>query len=131
MYITAPPRGLDGYRERAAHTAEALGSQVQTALLWAEAHDDGKAFSTSTLVSFEEAEEDAVAAAKSFEGFTPPRGGERWRTRFVALAVEVNDALAQLRIAGAQGRWDEVPALSAPLPRLASELTRFEERVEP
>jgi hypothetical protein len=131
LYVTAPPRGLDGYRERAAYTTEALGSQVQTALLWAETRDDDKALAPATLVAFEEAEVDAATAASSFEGFTPPSGGERWRTRFVALAAEVDDALARLRIAADRGRWEEMPALSEPLPRLARELARFEERAEP
>ncbi len=42
-YVTAPPKGVDGYRERAAATAETLVSQVETARLWAESEEEGRA----------------------------------------------------------------------------------------
>jgi hypothetical protein len=130
-YITAPPKGLDGYRERAAATAETLGSQVETALIWAEARDAGKSTSAAALVGFEETEEDANAAASSFAGYELPDGGAGLRSRLVALAEEVGAALAELRIAAQQERWEEIAALSAPLPGLSEELSQFEERVEP
>lgn len=131
LYITAPPRGLDGYRERAAASAEALASPLETALLWAQVRDGGRALPTTTLVAFEEAEDDADATARGFESYVPPAGAERLRSRFVALAGESTDALEQLRIAAKQGRWEELAALSAPLPGLSRRLERFEERAEP
>lgn len=130
-YVSAPPRGLDGYRERAAATAETLGSQVETALLWSATYGEGKATEAATLVGLEEAEEDADTAAAQFEAYEPPSGGLPYRSDLAALSGAVTDALAQLRIAAQQERWSELPRLSAPLPGLSSRLGRYEERAEP
>lgn len=130
-YVTAPPKGLDGYRERAASTAETLGSQVETALLWSQTYRQGKATTAASLVGFEEASEDADAAAAEFEGYEPADGGIPYRRELTALAAEVTDSLSQLRIAAQQERWEELAALSAPLPGLSERLSRFEERAEP
>jgi hypothetical protein len=104
---------------------------VETARLWAETHADGKATGAATLVGLEESEEDATAAAAQFESYEPPDGAAALRSRFVALAADVESALSRLRIAAEQERWDELGALSAPLPALSEELLRFEERAEP
>ncbi|HEX6227966.1 MAG TPA: hypothetical protein VFZ41_00720 [Solirubrobacterales bacterium] len=117
-YVTAPPKGLDGYRERAAATAETLASQVETASLWVQVQADGKATTAATLVGLEEAAEDGRAAATTFEGYEPPTEAVTLRGRFASLAAE-------------QERWLDLPALSAPLSGLAEEWTRFEERAEP
>lgn len=130
-YITAPPKGVDGYRERAASTAETLVSQLETARLWAESEHEGKALTTSALVGFEETEKGAEAAASKFEGYEPPDGVAALRSELVALAGEATEALARLRIAAQQERWEEVAELSRPLPELAEKLTAFEERAEP
>lgn len=130
-YVLAPPKGLDGYRERAAATAETLGSQVETALLWSRTYRAGKATPAATLVGFEEAEEDADAAAAEFEGYEPADGGTAYRRELTLLASEVADALSQLRIAAQQERWGELGDLSAPLPGISTKLSRFEERAEP
>jgi hypothetical protein len=130
-YVTAPPKGLDGYRERAAATAESLRSQVETARIWADARIAGRATSAAALVGFEEADNAAIATAAKLEAYEPPDGGLPLRRRFVHLASSVTDALARLRIAAQMERWDELRALSEPLPRLSRELGRFEERAEP
>lgn len=131
VYVAAPPQGLDGYRERAAASAETMASQVETAALWAETRAADKATGPAALVGFEEAEEDAVAAASKFEGYEPPDEAARLRGRFVSLTDETTAALALLRIAAEQGRWGDLPALASPLGRLAAEWSRFEERAEP
>ena len=125
-YVTAPPKGEDGYRERAAATAEALVSQVESARLWAETEAAGKTLPPTALVGLEEAEEDAEAAAAKFEGYEPPDGVEEQRERLVSLAGEASEALAAIRIAAQQERWDDV----RPLPALSRELTAFEEEAE-
>lgn len=130
-YVTAPPKGLDGYRERAAAGAETLGSQVESASLWVETHAAGRAITAATLVGLEEAEEDAEAAASKFEAYEPPSGTASLRAEFVSLTGDTNEALSRLRIAAQQERWEELPDLAAPLPRLSNEWSRFEERAEP
>jgi hypothetical protein len=131
VYVIAPPTSVEGYRERAAATAETLDSQVETALLWATTREEDKATAAATLVGFEEAEADASAAATKFESYNVPREAIGLRTRLVALATEVRNALAELRIAAEQERWKEVGALSSPLPGLSDELAAFEEKAEP
>lgn len=130
-YVTAPPQGVDGYRERAAATAETLVSQLETARLWAQAEEEGKALRTTVLVGFEETEEDADAAASKFAGYEPPDGVAALREDLTALATEATEALSALRIAAQQERWEDVRELSRPLPRLSAELAALEERAEP
>jgi hypothetical protein len=130
-YLTAPPKGLDGYRERAASTAESLRSQVETSRIWVETAADGKATHAATLVGLEEAETDATSAASKFESFEPPAGGLKLRQRFSATSDDVTAALADLRIAAQLERWQEIEGLAEPLPGLAEDLRRFEESVEP
>jgi hypothetical protein len=130
-YVTAPPKGADGYRERAAATAEGLVSQLETARLWAETESEGRALPTTALVGFEEAEEDAEASAAQFESYEPPSGLAELREELVALAGEATEALARLRIAAQQERWRDVPELSRPLAGLSRRLSSFEERAEP
>jgi hypothetical protein len=130
-YVTAPPKGVDGYRERAAATAETLVSQLETARLWAEVEEEGKALRATVLVGFEESEEDAEAAAGQFEGYEPPDGAADLREELTGLAGEATEALAALRIAAQQERWEDVRELSRPLPELSAKLSALEERAEP
>lgn len=130
-YVAAPPQSVDGYRERAASTAETLVSQVETASLWVETEVDDKATTAATLVGLEEAEEDGRRAAAKFEGYEPPTEALALRRRFASLAAETNEVLSALRIAAEQERWEELPRLATPLHRLSDEWSRFEERAEP
>jgi hypothetical protein len=130
-YVTAPPKGVDGYRERAAATAETLVSQLETARLWAESEEEGKALRTTVLVGFEETEEDAEAAASQFEGYEPPDGVGDLREELTSLATEATQALAALRIAAQQERWEDVAELAHSLPGLSERLGALEERAEP
>lgn len=130
-YVTAPPKGVDGYRERSASTAETLVSQLETARLWAQGEEEGKALRTTVLVGFEEAEEDAGAAASQFESYEPPDGVAGLREELTGLAAEATEALAALRIAAQQERWEDVPELARPLPELSEKLSALEERAEP
>lgn len=130
-YVTAPPKGLDGYRARAAYTAGTLRSQVQSARLTADAVTDDKLPHAAALVGFEEAESDAASAASGFETFEPPVGAGRVGARFVSLASETTDALAALRISAQQERWDRIRSLAEPLPGLAARLDDLIGRLEP
>ena len=130
-YVMAPPKGVDGFRERSASTAESLRSQVETAAIWAETVAKGDATHAAALVGFEEAEHDASSAISSYETYEPPDDVLPLRAKLIGLASEVTDALGALRIAGQQEDWAEVPALAEPLPRLSADLRRFEDRVKP
>lgn len=130
-YLTAPPKGVDGYRERAASTAETLRSQVQTTRIWVESVEDGDTTHAAALIGFLEAEQDASAAASDFETYEPPTGTFGLRSSLSALSSEVTDALGAVRIAGQQEEWDALGRLARPLARLNTELARLEERAEP
>lgn len=130
-YVTAPPKGLDGYRERAASIAEAVRSQVETSRLWVRTVEDGKATHAAALVGLREAEEDARSAASTFQGYEPPAKGLPLRRAFSAVTTDATAALAELRIAAEQGRWEGIAATAEPLSELSTRLRRFEERAEP
>jgi hypothetical protein len=130
-YVIAPPKGADGYRERAAHTTEGIRSQVQSARIVVETFVDGELPNPATLVMLEEAERDTGAAASTFEGFEPPAGLEMQRSQFTRLAGRASDALADLRIAAQQEDWAALERLAQPLSALATRLQEFEEGVEP
>ena len=130
-YLTAPPKGVDGYRERAASSAETLRSQVQLARIWVESVEDGESTRTAALVGLQETERDASSAASTFERHEPPSESVELRSAFSSLAGEVTDALGALRVAAQLEEWSRVPQLSEPLPGLAERLREFEERAEP
>jgi hypothetical protein len=130
-YVTAPPKGVDAYRERAAATAETARSQVQVARIWVETFGDDEATAAATLVGLEEAETDAAAAVSEFEAYEPPTGAIDLRTRLSGLGNRAIDTLSALRIAAEQERWADLPRLAAPLSGLDRELRVLEERAEP
>jgi hypothetical protein len=130
-YLTAPPKGEDGYREEAASSAETLRSQVELARIWVEATEDEKSTKTAALVGLQETERDAVGAASSFEGYEPPAGLNPLRSELSSLANETSDALGSLRISAEQEEWERLSELASPLSDLAARLEEFEERVEP
>ncbi len=130
-YLTAPPKGIDGYRERAASTAETLRSQVQSTRIWLESVEDGDSTHAAALIGFLEAEQDASAVASDFEAYEPPTGTFGLRSSLSALSSDVTEALGALRIAGQQEEWAALGRLARPLARLNTELARFEERAEP
>lgn len=130
-YVSAPPRGSDGYRERMGETTRTLRSQVQSARIWADTFDAGDATAAATAVGLEEAELDASAAASQFESHEPPAGELRSRTRFVSLASDTTGVLADLRIASQLKQWKRLPRIAARLEEVATRLDRFEHRVRP
>jgi hypothetical protein len=121
-YVTAPPKGVDGYRERAAATAETLRSQVQLARIWVEAVEDDESTQTAALVGLEETELDAGSASSTFESYQPPSELVGLRSEFTSLADEATAALGELRVAAQQHEWSRVPELAEPLPDLAKRL---------
>jgi hypothetical protein len=129
--VTAPPKGVDGYRERAAGGAETIQSQVQLARIWIGALEDDESTRAATLVGLEETERDAIDAAASFERYEPPSELGGLRSEFSSLAASATDALGALRVAAQQEEWERLGVLSRPLPDLAQRLRQFEESAAP
>lgn len=95
-YVQAPPRGAAAYRERAAETAGALRSHVESARLWIAALADGEVTRAATTVALEESEADARGAASAFAAYDPPPGTGALRRELVALGEEAAGVLAAL-----------------------------------
>ena len=130
-YVTAPPKGKDGYLERVASTSETVRSQVQTARIWAETHADEQATSAAALVGLEEAERDAHSALSEFEAYEPPSGTLVVRSELERLAGDATTRLSKMRIAAQLEEWSTVARLATGLAPLAEELGRLEERTRP
>jgi hypothetical protein len=130
-YVIAPPRGVDSYRERASITTGTLRSQVQTARIWLRTLARDDTLRTSAGVGLREADEDASAAAASFEGYDPPRGTDALRARLSTLAEETTTVLGDLRIAAQRDEWDRLDEIGQPLPALAGRLDALARRAQP
>ena len=130
-YVQAPPRTQGDYLERAAITAESLCSQVQTAELWVRELEQERVPHQAETVALREAEGDAVAAASEFAAWDPRRDTRPLRSELTMRANDVTDAIAALRIAAEGGRWDMLPSLNRPLPRLAERLDTVARRANP
>lgn len=121
-----PSRTDDDYLEKAANTAEATRSAVQTARLVGEAASDGRASGPYSALVLSEAEDDAASVARSFSVVQPPSDqAEQLREELTTLLDEVQAVLSELRIAARQGETTEVGRLAGDLPRLAEQLERF------
>lgn len=129
-YLAAPPKGEDGYRERAASSAETVRSQVQVARIWVETLEDAESTHAAVAVGLRQAEADALSAANQFESYEPPSGLVELRDRYSALATEATDALAALRVAAQDEEWERLGELSRPLAPIAAELEGLEEDAE-
>lgn len=130
-YVTAPPKGVDGYRQRAASALETVNSQLQSARIWVETYQDDESTKAATHVGLEEAERDASETASDFEEHEPPSGVLELRSRFDDVTARAVDVLSSLRVAAEQERWEELPSLAEPLPHLASEVERLERQARP
>jgi hypothetical protein len=130
-YVVAPPRTAGDYHERAALTAQTLRSQVESARLWVEAVESDRVTREAATVAFREAEDDAAAAASEFSAWDPIGDSRDLRSEVTALAADVSDALAALRIAAEDERWNELPHLVERLPQLAEKLDRVARSADP
>lgn len=127
-FVTRPPRGAEDYRERAAETAESLRSHVQSTRLWVGTLARDRALRPSAEVAFREAEDDATANASAFAGYAVPPGGLGARSELMALASDVTDALAAVRIAAQADRWSRLPSTAEPLATLSRRLKDFADK---
>jgi hypothetical protein len=123
-----PSRTDRDYELKAANTAEAVASAVNTARFGVDAAARGRAPANFLSVLLGEAEEDALGAQDSFDSRQPPSArSDRLRTALDGVLVEATDVLSQLRIAVRRGQLDRLADLAAPLPGLARQLETFEQ----
>lgn len=115
------------YEEKVANTAESAGSAVQTARLVVEAADEGKAPGPYTARALSDAETALDSISTHIGSVQPPTThSTELRSRVTSLLEDCRTALAELRIAARDGRFEELARLAEPLPRLAARLKRLE-----
>ena len=123
---TGPVRSDGVYAAKAATTAGAAGSAVETAQLAVQEAVDGKLFGRSLAQTLAEAASDAGAVQATFDAIQPPdRRADTLRGQLDGLLIRAVSALDDLRTAARRGDIAALPKLAAPLPALAEELQRF------
>jgi|Tabmets5t2r1_1033131.scaffolds.fasta_scaffold41370_2 hypothetical protein len=125
---TGPVRSDGVYASKAAATAGAAGSAVQTAELAVQEAAAGRLFSRGLAQTLAEAASDAGDVQATFDAIQPPdRRSEVLRGQLDRLLTPAASALADLRIAARWGDTAALPSVAAPLPELAAELQQFQE----
>lgn len=120
-----PSRTDEDFSRKAANTAEAMRSQVETGRLVADLVLRDRAFGPYANVTVTEAEEAADSIAAGFDSVQPPSTrADAVRTRLDALLEAATGALADLRIAVRRNRLDDVR-------RAADDLAAVSARLEP
>jgi NTP pyrophosphatase (non-canonical NTP hydrolase) len=123
-----PSRTVEDYKNKAANTAEAVASSVQTARFGAQAAHDKRitAAYLSRLVA--EAEEDALAAQASFDSVQPPdHDADEVHDHLDELLTDALDLLRSARLAARRGHDDELAGLTEPLSKIGDKLDAFEQ----
>jgi type VI protein secretion system component VasK len=116
------------YASKAAATAEAAGSAVQTAQLAVQEAAAGRLLDRTLAQTLAEAARDAGDAQATFDGIQPPDGrADALRRQLDGLLVPAVSVLADLRIAARRGDVAELPRLAAPLRELGAKLEQFQE----
>ena len=125
---TGPVRSDGVYASKAAATAEAAASAVETAQLAVQETAAGKLFARSAAQTLAEAASDAADVQATFGAIQPPdRRSEALRGQLDRLLTPAVSTLDDLRTATRRGDLAQLPRIAAPLPRLSVELEQFQE----
>lgn len=125
-----PSFTVQDYWQKAANAAEAMRSAVETARLVTGAAAEGKTPGRYASLALSEAEMDAGSISESFKVVQPPsQRVQQLREELSAVLDASTSALASLRITAYRGDHRRLAELAADLPRLSSELARFEHLV--
>jgi hypothetical protein len=123
-----PARTFHAFEEKAARTAEAAGSAVETALLAAGAAHEARAFGPYLSVMLSEAEKDASSAQATFDSIQPPNtASDELRAQLDELLAKAVGILSELRIKARRGELAALAAVAAPLEDLGRRLADFAE----
>jgi hypothetical protein len=119
-------RTADDYVLKAVNTAEAVHSAVETVRLGIDAAEHDRAFLPYLSRLFGDAEEDAGAAAMTFESVQPPDGAsDALREELGTLLDAADDSLSAVRIAIRREDVDAVVARQQELADLSDALEAF------
>jgi hypothetical protein len=123
-----PSFSYGDYEKKAAQTAKAADSEVQTARLAARAGADGRVTRPYLDVVLTGSETTLGDIQTSFGGVQPPdRRSDQLRDEVGTLLSDASDVLAALRIEVRRGHIDALPKVAAPLAALHEKLTAITE----
>jgi ABC-type amino acid transport substrate-binding protein len=123
-----PSRSDADYKAKAANTAEAIASSVNTVRVGIDALRANRvqAAYLSRLVA--EAEEDALSAQQAFDSVQPPSGtADDVHDRLQTIEQDALDALHAVRVAVRRGHDAEAIGYADALAQSAEKLRKFEE----
>lgn len=124
-----PSRSDADFQRKAANTASAVRSALQTALLAADGAGSGKLTSNYVSVVLGEAETDASAAQATFDSYQPPSAAaDKLRGDVDALLSNAVDGLVALRVTARRGQLDRLPAIATQLHPIATALEQVQEK---
>jgi hypothetical protein len=125
---TGPVRSDDVYASKAAATARAEASAVQTALLVVRQADERRLFGRTLAQALAEAASDAGDVQATFDAIQPPdHRADLLRGQLDELLDPAVSALTDLRTAARRGDIAALPKLAAPLHGLGDKLNRFQQ----
>lgn len=130
QHFITPARSYEAYAAKAAATAEAALSSVETVLLIAETASDGKSFGTFVRVSLSEQEDALDGIQSGFRSIQPPdaRSAEL-RAELDAVLSDALTHVADVRIAARRDGLDDLDVVAAPLRADADALSAIAERL--
>jgi hypothetical protein len=121
-----PARTLGKYRGKAATTAKAAGSDVNTVLLVARAASAGKAFGPYTALVVSYAEESVSGVQGTFDSIQPPDVlADALRSQLDDLLSDALDHVSRVRIAARRGQLAQLEEVAQPLVQDARKLQAF------
>lgn len=120
-------RSDQDYREKAANTAQAVRSAVETAQLVVRGTGEGKAPGRYVGRALADVESDVSSVSTAFSSIQPPSSAvDQLRSDLTSLLDECSSVLAQLRIVARRGELSQLSGWAEPLPDLAARLARFQ-----
>lgn len=123
-----PSRTDEDYANKAAQTAQAMASLLETASLAADASAGGDLFPTFTSVLMSEMEDDASGVSTAFLTRQPPgEKADRIRADLAPLLEDAEAVLADLRIAAFRNQPDELARIAHEIEPVLDGLQRIEE----
>jgi hypothetical protein len=123
----APAPTTSAYESKAARTAEAGRSQVQTARMAAQSSLRGRLQQAYLETTVSQAEDAFGSVQSTFDSVQPPDdpAADRLRDNLDQLLTQGSDGLGQLRIAVRRRETDQVAAAERSLGAVAARLDRF------
>ena len=124
-----PSRSDRDFELKAANTAKAVASALETARLAADGAGAGTLTSNYVSVLLGEAERDASAAEATFTSYQPPNAdADKLRIDLDDLLGDAIDGLAALRITARRGQLSRLPKISEQLGPVSTALVQVQEK---